>query len=153
MELTLEAKTKKMLNELIQGMTRFCIESYKSGQPIVAEDIKALAELVAAVNTPIDHRGVESTSVVGFHLPQELDLDDETIGDYLKARRKEKGLTITQLSEISGVSHPYISQIENDKFKPSPDILKKLVGPLGVPYMDLLHKAGYLTHQDSGDDG
>lgn len=73
----------------------------------------------------------------------------DSFGSYVKELRKKKEFTLVQLSEISGVSNPYLSQIENDKFTPSPDILRRLSAPLGVRYMDMLHKAGYVEDEES----
>lgn len=64
-------------------------------------------------------------------------------GKWLKELRKEKGMTLVGLAEPSGVSHAYLSQIENGQFKPSSEFLEKLAGPLGVGYSDLLSMAGY----------
>ncbi|RRJ62415.1 hypothetical protein EHV15_05200 [Paenibacillus oralis] len=72
----LEAKTTRLLNELIQGMTRFCIETYKSNQPIASEDLKALAELVSAVNVPPEQPSGDPVPVIGFVAPVG-DGDDE----------------------------------------------------------------------------
>jgi SOS regulatory protein LexA len=67
-------------------------------------------------------------------------------GAYLKKLRKEKGLTIRQLEEKSGVSNAYLSQLENGKRGlPSPDILKKIHEPLEVGYDELMEKAGYIS--------
>lgn len=66
------------------------------------------------------------------------------LGQHLRSLRKNRGLTLTELAKQSGVSHPYISQVENDKFKPSPEILRKIAEPLGVSYEQLLHYAGYI---------
>lgn len=68
----------------------------------------------------------------------------ESIGEFIKFRRKEKGLTLVDLQEASGVSNSYLSQIENGKFKPSSDILKKLATPLEISYYELMFKAGYI---------
>lgn len=68
---------------------------------------------------------------------------DLSIGDYLRSRRKEKGMTLIELATASGVSHPYISQVENGKFSPSPEILRKLAGPLGEDCDDLMVRAGH----------
>lgn len=66
-------------------------------------------------------------------------------GEYLKNKRKEKGLSIRKLEELSGVSNAYLSQLENGKRgMPSPEIIKKINGPLGVEYDELMEKAGYI---------
>lgn len=72
-------------------------------------------------------------------------LDVEGFGNWLKALREEKKLTLAQLGELTGYSTPHLSQIETGKKKnmPSPDFLEKLSEPLHVPYSDLLYMAGY----------
>ena len=71
-------------------------------------------------------------------------------GSYIKELRKKKGLTLASLSALSGVSHPYLSQIENGKLKnfPSPEILIKISEPLEVRYEKLLIAAGHLDDED-----
>jgi transcriptional regulator with XRE-family HTH domain len=75
-------------------------------------------------------------------------MDKQEFGIYLKSLRKEKKLTIVELSKLSAVSHPYISQIENGQFKPSPDVLEKLADPLGVDHSELMIRAGYVKKSD-----
>lgn len=66
-------------------------------------------------------------------------------GQYLKSLRKAAKLSMAVLAEQSGVSQPYISQIERgERGIPSPDILKKLSTALNTPYTDLMAKAGFL---------
>lgn len=66
-------------------------------------------------------------------------------GEFIKEKRENQKLSIREVSRISGVSHPYISQIENGKIdKPSPNILKKLATAFeNVTYIGLLRAAGY----------
>ena len=73
-------------------------------------------------------------------------MTENSIGNHIKKQRKARGYSIVKLSELSGVSNPYISQIENDKFKPSPEILKKLSTALDMPYIGLLVEAGYVEN-------
>ncbi|WP_176706372.1 helix-turn-helix domain-containing protein [Paenibacillus hemerocallicola] len=66
-------------------------------------------------------------------------------GQYLKSLRKTAKLSMAVLAEQSGVSQPYISQIERgERGIPSPEILKKLSTALNTPYTDLMAKAGFL---------
>ncbi|HZG81764.1 MAG TPA: helix-turn-helix domain-containing protein [Brevibacillus sp.] len=71
--------------------------------------------------------------------------DSKQFGGYLREQRKKKGLTLVELSEKSGVSQPYLSQIENGKGGiPSPEILFKLTNPLGLTHAHLMIKAGHM---------
>lgn len=58
-------------------------------------------------------------------------VDALEFGHYLRGLRKARGLTLVDLNKASGVSQPYLSQIENGKAGgvPSPDILKKSPNP------------------------
>ena len=49
-----------------------------------------------------------------------------TYGDIVKDKRNQLNLTQKQLSEISGVSHTYISEIESNNKTPSTKISSKL---------------------------
>lgn len=72
--------------------------------------------------------------------------DLQLFGAYLRGLRKEKGFTIRQLEERTGVSNAYLSQLENGKRGlPSPEILMKIHEPLGVGYDELMEKAGYIS--------
>ncbi|MEV8253374.1 XRE family transcriptional regulator [Rhodoglobus sp. NPDC076762] len=50
------------------------------------------------------------------------------LGDRLKALRLERGLTLRQLAELSGLSTGMLSQIENGTADPSLGSLRKLAG-------------------------
>ncbi|MCM3599356.1 helix-turn-helix domain-containing protein [Robertmurraya korlensis] len=68
------------------------------------------------------------------------------VGLYLKKLRVERKISIRQLSEKSGVSHAYLSQIENGKRGvPSPDIIKKIAPHLNVSYKELMKAAGHIN--------
>jgi transcriptional regulator with XRE-family HTH domain len=64
---------------------------------------------------------------------------------YIRMLRKEKGLNMRQLSDLSGVSQAALSRIESgEREKPRPLLLKALAPHLGVSYEQLMAKAGYI---------
>ena len=65
-----------------------------------------------------------------------------SFGEYLRRIRKDRGLTLVQLQNESGVSNSYLSQIENNQFKPSNDVLEKISKPLNISVLDLMVAAG-----------
>lgn len=75
-------------------------------------------------------------------------MEEVNFGPFLKSIRKSKNLSIVKLAEMSGVSNPYISQIENNKFIPSIDVVTKLAKSLNVDMIELAQKAGYLSEAD-----
>ena len=57
----------------------------------------------------------------------------------IKAKRKAKGLTRSDLARAADVTPAYITQLETGERKnPSLDVLKKLARALGVPVTELL---------------
>lgn len=58
-------------------------------------------------------------------------------------------MSIKELSRLTGISHPYISQLENGKRDiPKTSIIRKLSKGLNVPYVELLMVSEHLTEAD-----
>lgn len=67
-----------------------------------------------------------------------------TYGEYFKALRKTKGLTLREVEGKTGISNAYLSQLETGKVKqPSPVNLYKLAEFYEVSYESLMEKVGY----------
>jgi transcriptional regulator with XRE-family HTH domain len=76
-------------------------------------------------------------------------MDSRKFGRYLRSLRKAAGLNLTELAKRSGVSQPYLSQVEGGKRGiPTPDMLKKLAGPLGVEHQELMVEAAHVKYED-----
>ena len=60
------------------------------------------------------------------------------VGDNVCRIRKEKGLTQEQLSELSGLSQQYISDLERGKRNPTIVTIYELAQALGVGHLELL---------------
>ncbi|HEC2218004.1 TPA: helix-turn-helix transcriptional regulator, partial [Staphylococcus delphini] len=58
--------------------------------------------------------------------------DEGSLGQRLKEIRKEYPLTLEELGDKVGVTHAFLSRIENNKVKPSDDLLKKLANVLDL---------------------
>ncbi|WP_162880793.1 helix-turn-helix domain-containing protein [Paraliobacillus sediminis] len=70
-------------------------------------------------------------------------------GGKIRKIRTDKKLSLKDVAKLGNLSHPYISQIENNKRNtPKPEIIKKLAKGLGVPYNKLLKEAGYIDTSD-----
>lgn len=68
----------------------------------------------------------------------------DRLGNILRKRRDEIGLSLRQVEEKTGISNAYLSQLENHKIaKPSPLVLKKLADFYGLSYIRLMQLAGY----------
>jgi len=64
----------------------------------------------------------------------------DEVGERIRRYREQKGLTLTQLADKSGVSKGYLSSLENDPVdkRPSAKTLYALASALGVAMSDLL---------------
>jgi transcriptional regulator with XRE-family HTH domain len=74
----------------------------------------------------------------------------ESLGDYLREQRRGAQLTLRQLAEQTGVSNPYLSQIERGLRRPSAGVLQQLAKALRVSAETLYVRAGILE-ADSDD--
>lgn len=70
----METETKKILNELVQEISKSAIKGYSNDQPLDVDEIRALADLVSAINNPAFQYGPES--IVGFALPTTEDHEE-----------------------------------------------------------------------------
>jgi len=66
------------------------------------------------------------------------------LGDYLREQRHSAELSLRQLSEVAGISNPYLSQIERGLKKPSAEILAALAKALRISAESLYVRAGFL---------
>ncbi len=73
----------------------------------------------------------------------------ESLGDYLREQRLSAKLSLRQLAEQTGVSNPYLSQIERGLRKPSAEVLQQLAKALRISAETLYVRAGILNLEDS----
>jgi transcriptional regulator with XRE-family HTH domain len=74
-----------------------------------------------------------------------------SVGEYLAEQRRTAQLSLRQLSDLAGVSNPYLSQIERGLRKPSADVLQQLAKALRISAETLYVRAGILDPDDSSD--
>ena len=71
-----------------------------------------------------------------------------SVGEYLAEQRRHAQLSLRQLSDLAGVSNPYLSQIERGLRKPSADVLQQLAKALRISAETLYVRAGILDPDD-----
>jgi transcriptional regulator with XRE-family HTH domain len=69
------------------------------------------------------------------------------LGQYLREQRQSAQLSLRQLSDVAGISNPYISQIERGLKKPSAEILQALAKALRISAESLYVRAGMLDER------
>lgn len=72
-------------------------------------------------------------------------------GEYIRAKREEKNLSLRGLAAKANISYSELSRIENGKAFPSPFTLRKIAPYLSVSYDELMLSAGY-SFEAGGDD-
>lgn len=66
------------------------------------------------------------------------------LGSFIREQRAGARLSLRRLSELAGVSNPYLSQIERGLRRPSADILQQLAKALRISAETLYVQAGIL---------
>jgi len=74
----------------------------------------------------------------------------ESLGDYLREQRTSAQLSLRQLAEQTGVSNPYLSQIERGLRRPSAEVLQQLAKALRISAETLYVRAGILDPDEDG---
>ena len=74
-----------------------------------------------------------------------------SVGEYLAEQRRTAELSLRQLSDLAGVSNPYLSQIERGLRKPSAEVLQQLAKALRISAETLYVRAGILDPDDEVD--
>jgi len=73
----------------------------------------------------------------------------EGLGDYLREQRVAARLSLRQLAAQTGVSNPYLSQIERGLRRPSAEVLQQLAKGLRISAETLYIRAGILSPDQS----
>jgi transcriptional regulator with XRE-family HTH domain len=70
------------------------------------------------------------------------------LGKGLRLARELRKLSLRDVEKATGISNPYLSQLENDQIrKPSPFFLHKLGTLYGIDYEFLMEAAGYVERK------
>jgi len=66
------------------------------------------------------------------------------LGAFIREQRRITDVSVRRLAELTGVSNPYLSQIERGLRRPSADILQQIARGLQISSETLYEKAGIL---------
>ena len=66
------------------------------------------------------------------------------LGEFIREQRRVGHLSLRKLSEMAGISNPYLSQIERGLRKPSAEILQQIARALQISAETLYVRAGIL---------
>jgi transcriptional regulator with XRE-family HTH domain len=74
------------------------------------------------------------------------------LGQFIRQQRGSARLSLRRLSELAGISNPYLSQIERGLRRPSAEILQQIARALRISAETLYVQAGILEPRESTDD-
>jgi transcriptional regulator with XRE-family HTH domain len=74
------------------------------------------------------------------------------LGEFIRDQRRNARLSLRKLSELTGISNPYLSQIERGLREPSAKILQAIAKGLRISAETLYVRAGILEQRDDGQD-
>jgi transcriptional regulator with XRE-family HTH domain len=85
-------------------------------------------------------------------VPDEIEGRWRDLGDFIREQRGVGQLSLRKLSELAGVSNPYLSQIERGLRHPSAEILRQIARALEISSEELYVRAGILDERDTSPD-
>jgi transcriptional regulator with XRE-family HTH domain len=74
------------------------------------------------------------------------------LGNFIRAQRQMANLSLRQLSALTEVSNPYLSQLERGLHAPSVRVLKSIADALNVSTETLFQQAGLVDETEPLDD-
>jgi transcriptional regulator with XRE-family HTH domain len=73
------------------------------------------------------------------------------LGSFIREQRRSARLSLRKLSDLAGISNPYLSQIERGLRKPSAEILQAIAKALRISAETLYVRAGILDEDRDHD--
>lgn len=73
------------------------------------------------------------------------------LGAFIREQRRNSRLSLRKLSDLAGISNPYLSQIERGLRKPSAEILQAIAKALRISAETLYVRAGILDEERDHD--
>ncbi len=74
------------------------------------------------------------------------------LGAFIREQRSNARLSLRRLSDLAGISNPYLSQIERGLRKPSAEILQQIAKALRISAETLYVRAGILDERQGDHD-
>lgn len=74
------------------------------------------------------------------------------VGEFIREQRERAKLSLRKLSELAGISNPYLSQIERGLRRPSAEILQQIAKGLRISAETLYVQAGILDERSDRPD-
>ena len=83
---------------------------------------------------------------------KDLETRMHDLGEFIREQRRVSRLSLRKLSDMAGISNPYLSQIERGLRKPSAEILQQIAKALRISAETLYIRAGILEEREGESD-
>ena len=90
--------------------------------------------------------------MAGGHVKREIEHRWRDLGEFIREQRSNNRLSLRSLSQLAGISNPYLSQIERGLRKPSAEILQQIAKALRIQAETLYVRAGILEERPTDHD-
>ena len=127
---------RRGLHERIDTLQAELVDRHKSGT--------GLGGRPAVMTDPVGHDGDRFVK----ELPERFN----ELGSFIREQRSSARLSLRRLSELAGISNPYLSQIERGLRRPSAEILQQIAKALRISAETLYVQAGILERPDGDTD-
>jgi transcriptional regulator with XRE-family HTH domain len=97
-------------------------------------------------------KGRKDSHVERIPVVKELPERFNELGSFIREQRGSARLSLRRLSELAGISNPYLSQIERGLRRPSAEILQQIAKALRISAETLYVQAGILEKPDGNTD-
>jgi transcriptional regulator with XRE-family HTH domain len=84
-------------------------------------------------------------------MPEESARSANLLGAFIRAQRQMANLSLRELSAMTDVSNPYLSQIERGLSEPSARVLKSIAQALNISAEALFTQAGLMSESAQAD--
>jgi transcriptional regulator with XRE-family HTH domain len=85
-------------------------------------------------------------------MPEESARNTNLLGSFIRAQRQMANLSLRELSAMTEVSNPYLSQVERGLSEPSARVLKSIAQALNISAEALFAQAGLMSESTRADD-
>jgi transcriptional regulator with XRE-family HTH domain len=85
-------------------------------------------------------------------MPEESARNANLLGSFIRAQRQMANLSLRELSAVTEVSKPYLSEIERGVSEPSARVLKSIAQALNISAEALFAQAGLMSESAQADD-
>ena len=118
----------------------------------VSQQRRELHQVIDRMEADLTARHRWARRDLGPRMTPDLESRLRDLGEFIRDQRRTARLSLRKLSELAGISNPYLSQIERGLRKPSAEILQAIARALRISSETLYVRAGFLEERETDED-